>query len=69
VVIITVDDPKEGSLNLASILDSVESVEAVSWPTPRQIRESKEALGEKILPRSRRTSRPYVRKYFTGQGD
>jgi hypothetical protein len=45
VVIITVDDPKEGSLNLASILDSVESVEAVSWPSLQQLRNSKQATG------------------------
>jgi len=45
VVIITVDDPKEGSLNLASILDSVESVEAVSWPTIQQLRDNRETSG------------------------
>ena len=37
VVIITVDDPKEGSLNPAGILDSLESVETIGWPTPQQI--------------------------------
>ena len=34
VVIITVDDPKEGSLNPASVIDSIESVESMAWPNP-----------------------------------
>ena len=34
VIIITVDDPKAGSLNPASVIDSLESVESMAWPNP-----------------------------------
>ena len=34
VIIITVDDPKVGSLNPASVIDSLESVESMAWPNP-----------------------------------
>ena len=33
-IIITVDDPKAGSLNPASVIDSLESVESMAWPNP-----------------------------------
>ena len=34
VIIITVDDPKAGSLNPPSVIDSLESVESMAWPNP-----------------------------------
>ena len=34
VIIITVDDTKAGSLNPASVIDSLESVESMAWPNP-----------------------------------
>ena len=45
VVIITVDDPKEGSLNPASVIDSIESVESMAWPNPLPDRDNLDISG------------------------
>lgn len=48
VIIITVDDPKEGSLNPASVIDSLESVESMAWPNPVPERDNLDLSG--VLP-------------------
>ena len=45
VVIITVDDTKEGSLNPASVIDSIESVESMAWPNPLPDRDNLDISG------------------------